>query len=89
MSKQRKALAQGVKNMVMNNIRENMASIDDKDILDVLLITQYYDMIETMSSSPDDEKHSLILPLEPTWVQNVREQLSKFAECKIPDLLAL
>ena len=84
---QRKALAQGIKDMLTSNIRQSMASIDDKDVMDVLLMTQYYDMIESISSSDHDEQ-SLMICLDPTWIKQVRGQLSKFAQCKIPDLLS-
>jgi len=93
---QRKALAQGAKNMLSNNnntIRESMVSLDDKDVMDVLLMTQYYDMIESISStSGHDPNHhqqqSLFVRFDPSFVNTVRGQISNFAQCKIPDLLS-
>ena len=106
---QRKALAQGVKSSILthshtsnslsnHSIREDMISLEDRDVMDVLLMTQYYDMLETISTSSSStlrkeeqqqkQQQALFLPSSPSTVITLRNQLTNFAPCKIPDLLS-
>lgn len=50
-SKQRKAIVDGLRSSIVD-FSSNVAGAGTKDVMDLLLLTQYFDMIQSVGSSP-------------------------------------
>mmetsp|Transcript_23790 Transcript_23790/g.27410 ORF Transcript_23790/g.27410 Transcript_23790/m.27410 type:complete len:386 (+) Transcript_23790:48-1205(+) len=69
-SRKQQMIALGMKES-MADFKGNMASVNPKDIMDILLLTQYMDMMNSLESS-----HSVVLRSNPGEALRLRQQVS-------------
>jgi len=78
-SRKQQMIALGMKES-MADFKGNMASVNPKDIMDILLLTQYMDMMNSLESS-----HSVVLRSNPGEALRLRQQVSSlFASSENP-----
>ena len=74
-AKQRKAIIDGLKGTV--NEFSNEVGAGPKDVMDILLLTQYFDMLKEIGKNKNDGNGvSFFLPHGPKAVQDMRRDLN-------------
>ena len=74
-ARQRKAIVEGLQNSV-TDFANNVPGTTPKDVMDLLLITQYFDMMREMNKTGGNGKPATIfLPHGPMAVQHLRAEL--------------
>ena len=76
-AKQRKALMEGLRETV-STFSSEVSDVSSKDVMDLLLITQYFDMIKEIGLK-NKSGASIFLPHGPSAVGQLREDLTKNA----------
>merc|ERR1712071_450455 len=69
-ARQRKAIVQGLQTSV-SEFSENVNGASPKDVMDILLLTQYFDTLSSVGAN------SLILEHDPATVANLQRQIGK------------
>lgn len=77
-AKQRKAIVDGLKDTV-TDFSEQVEGATPKDVMDLLLMTQYFDTLKNMGSSAAPGSGTLFIPHGPHSINDLRAQLSTFA----------
>jgi len=81
-ARQRKAMVMGLQSSV-EAFSEDIAGATPKDVMDILLLTQYFDTLSVVGAN------SLILEHDPSTVANLRKQVSNsFMKSQAVDLLS-
>jgi len=75
-ARQRKAVIDGLKESV-TEFTQNVPGTKSVDIMDLLLVTQYFDTIKDLGKSRGTVNNSLFLPHGPQAVSNLRKELDK------------
>ena len=71
-ARQRKAIVDGLQTTVQD-FRTNVPGTGAKDVMDLLLVTQYFDMLRDLGKH--QKNSTLVLPHGPESVQQLRDQL--------------
>lgn len=78
-AKQRKAIIDGLRGVV-NDFNANVKGTSAQEVMDLLLLTQYFDMMKEISKkSPTSAPSTIFLPHGPKSVTQMREDLKRMA----------
>lgn len=77
-AKQRKAIVDGLRETV-TDFSEEVDGTTPKDVMDLLLMTQYFDTLKNMGAGGEGCSGTLFLPHGPHSIGDLRAQLSTFA----------
>ena len=76
-AKQRKAIIDGLRGVV-NDFSSNVKGTTAQEVMDLLLLTQYFDMIKEISKkAPNSAPSTIFLPHGPKSVTQMREDLKR------------
>jgi hypothetical protein len=73
-AKERQAITEGIKNTMVGFDEHNdikAANIPRKQVMDLLLVTQYYDTLLTLSKNSDNDEGHMILEFDNLMNQNL------------------
>lgn len=73
-AKQRKAIVDGLRETV-NDFSSHVDGATANDVMELLLLTQYFDMLKDIGSSKGGAPNSLFLPHGPQSVRALRDEL--------------
>ena len=73
-ARQRKAIVEGLQKSV-NEFSASVPGTTAKDVMDLLLITQYFDMLRDMGGRKRGQQQTIFLPHGPHAVQQLRTEL--------------
>lgn len=74
LSRQRKAIVDGLSESVQL-FQEGVPGVDAKTVMDLIMITQYFDMMEKIGCSPSRGTNTLFIPNNVGEVHNLAQQL--------------
>merc|ERR1712079_978208 len=74
LSMQRKAIVDGLTESV-NIFQEGVAGVDAKTVMDLIMVTQYFDMMEKIGCSENRGTNTLFVPSGPGQVHDFASQL--------------
>jgi len=74
LSRQRKAIVDGLSESVQL-FQEGVPGVDAKTVMDLIMITQYFDMMEKIGTSPSRGTNTLFIPNNVGEVYNLAKQL--------------
>jgi len=74
LSMQRKAIVDGLTESV-NIFQEGVAGVDAKTVMDLIMVTQYFDMMEKIGCAPNKGTNTLFVPSGPGSVHDFTQQL--------------
>ena len=75
-AKQRQAIVNGLQETVQT-FADEVEGARPKDVMDLLLVTQYFDMMKDLSSRSGKNGNSIFLPHGPNSVAALRQDLQK------------
>jgi len=75
LSRQRKAIVDGLSESVQL-FQEGVKDVDAKVVMDLIMITQYFDMMEKIGTAKSKGTNTLFIPNSPGEVHNFAQQLS-------------
>ena len=79
-AKQRKAIVDGLRGVV-NDFSTNIKGTSSQDVMDLLLLTQYFDVMKEIAKKPTANSGSTIfLPHGPGAIAQMREELKRQAK---------
>ncbi len=73
MADQRKAIIQGLKDSV-SDFRESLPNTTEQDILNLILVTQYFDTIKDLGQS--SHNNTIMIPHSPSSVSDIMQQIT-------------
>merc|ERR1712083_1146616 len=74
LSMQRKAIVDGLTESV-NIFQEGVSGVDAKTVMDLIMVTQYFDMMEKIGCAPNKGTNTLFVPSGPGAVHDFTQQL--------------
>lgn len=82
LSRQRQAIVEGLAQSV-KDFQEGVTDVNSKDVMDLIMITQYFDMMHSIGCSPTKGTNTIFIPHSPSSVGDVASQLRQgFMEAK-------
>ncbi len=73
-AKQRKAIVDGLRDVV-NDFSSHVQGSSAQEVMDLLLLTQYFDVMKEISKKPGTTGNSIFLPHGPNAIKALREDL--------------
>ena len=73
MADQRKAIIQGLKESV-SDFKESLPNTTEQDILNMILLTQYFDTIKDLGQS--SKNNTIMIPHSPGALNNIIQQVT-------------
>jgi len=74
LSRQRQAIVEGLAQSV-KDFQEGVADVCSKDVMDLIMITQYFDMMHNIGCSPNKGTNTIFIPHNPGAVADIAGQL--------------
>merc|ERR1712146_63782 len=84
LSRQRQAIIDGLSESV-RHFRQGVPEADSKAVMDVILLTQYFDMMQAVGTSKNRGTNTMFIPHNPSNVADLTSQIRQgFMESAIP-----
>lgn len=74
LSRQRQAIIDGLANSV-RDFQEGVSDVSSKDVMDLIMITQYFDMMHNIGCAPNKGTNTIFIPHSPGAVTEIAGQI--------------